>query len=126
VYDMSNKGYTLIEVLISLTLFAIIATIFMQGLNVGISGTYRDSQMNTALHLSQSQMEYIKSQEYDEESPFIYGKIDDLPPGFTADDIEIDVTNIGDIPMNEMQQITVTVTYDEDRTITVAGYKINR
>jgi len=123
VTDMKKRGYSLIEVLIGLAILAIIATVFMQALGVGILGAYRDSQMNKALHLAQSQMEYIKSQPYDDESPYGYIKLDDLPAGFT---IDISTNQIGTISMNETQQITVIVDYDENRTVTVEGYKTNR
>ena len=123
---MNKKGYLLIETVIAIAVIALVIVGLFQGLNVGIMGTYRDSQLNTALHLAQSQMESIKSEDYqvytDEGDPGgdEYSIID-APNGFT---IGIAVSNIaGDNPEEKLQQITVTVTFDEDRTITVAGYK---
>lgn len=122
---MNKKGQALIEVTIAIALIALVIIGLFQGLNVGIMGTYRDSQINTALHLAQSQMESIKSEDYqvytdgvpDVDEYSIIG----APNGFT---IGIAVSNIaGDNPEEKLQQITVTVTFDEDRTITVAGYK---
>jgi len=123
---MNKKGYLLIETVIAIAVIALVIVGLFQGLKVGIMGTYRDSQLNTALHLAQSQMESIKSEDYqvytDEGVPYVdkYSIID-APNGFT---IGIAVSNIaGDNPEEKLQQITVTVTFDEDRTITVAGYK---
>ena len=126
---MNKKGYLLIEIVIAIAVIALVIIGLLQGLTVGIMGTYRDSQINTALHLAQSQMESIKSEDYqvytDEGIPDGDGySIIDAPNGFT---IGIAVSNIaGDNPEEKLQQITVTVTFDEDRTITVAGYKTDR
>jgi len=122
---MNKKGYLLIETVIAIAVFAIVVIGFMQGLQVGILGTYRVDVSNTALNLAQSQMESIKSEDYQvytegEPDGDEYSKID-APNGFT---IGIAVSNIaGENPEEKLQQITVTVTFDEDRTITVAGYK---
>jgi len=122
---MNKKGQAFIELTIAIAVFAMVIIGIFQGLNVGIMGTYRDSQLNTALHLAQSQMESIKSEDYQvytEGVPDGDGySIIDAPNGFT---IGIAVSNIaGEDPEEKLQQITVTVTFDEDRTITVAGYK---
>lgn len=123
---MNKKGQALIELTIAIAVIALVIVGLFQGLNVGIMGTYRVDVSNTALHLAQSQMESIKSEDYqvynDEGDPDgdAYDKIDE-PNGFT---IGIAVSNIaGENPEEKLQQITVTVTFDEDRTITVAGYK---
>jgi len=125
VTDMKKRGYNLIEVLIGLAILAIIATVFMQALGVGILGAYRDSQMNKALHLAQSQMEYIKSQPYlyydNDCDPLVdaYNPSAEPPVGFNV------INTVCNMSVNS-QNITVTVTYDDNRTITVEGYKTNR
>ena len=132
---MKKKGFTLVELLIGLTVLAIIATVFMQALGVGILGTSRDNRTNDALHLAQSQMEYVKSQKYqdynDNGTPegAGYSKIDDdeIPEGFDEQDIVIAVRNIsGNTSGERLQHITVNVTYGIERTITIEGFKINR
>lgn len=110
---MKKGGYNLIEVLIGLAILAIIATVFMQGLGVGILGAYRDSQMNKALHLAQSQMEHIKSQPYDYNC--------DYPP--LDDNVTISCINES---VEDLQHIMVTVYFDDNRTVTIEGYKTNR
>ncbi len=57
----NRKGVALLEVLIAGVILAVVLVGFMQGLNVTLLGTDRDSKMNSAQHLAQSQMEYIKS-----------------------------------------------------------------
>ena len=122
---MNKKGQALIELTIAIAVIALVIVGLFQGLNVGIMGTYRVDVSNTALHLAQSQMESIKSQDYQVYTEGVPDgdaySIIDAPNGFT---IGIAVSNIdGENPEEKLQQITVTVTFDEDRTITVAGYK---
>ena len=54
---MKKGGYNLIEVLIAIAIVSMVVVAFLQGLNLGIGGTYSDTQKNNALHLAQSQME---------------------------------------------------------------------
>ncbi|MCK4964394.1 MAG: type II secretion system protein [Dehalococcoidia bacterium] len=124
---MNKKGFLLIETVIAIAVFAIVAIGFMQGIQVGILGTYRDSQINTALHLAQSQMEYIKSLPYDDEPPFEYGTVPEEHPGY---DIGLTVDCVytpGDPPecVTGLQLITVNVSY-QDKSVVLQGYKTNR
>ncbi|TEU03462.1 MAG: type II secretion system protein [Dehalococcoidia bacterium] len=116
---MNKKGYLLIETVIAIAVFAIVAIGFMQGIQVGMLGTYRDSQINTALHLAQSQMEYIKSLPYDDDG--LYDKLDE-PTGYTID-VDADDTVYGNVA--GLQLITVNVSY-QDKSVVLQGYKTDR
>ena len=110
---MKKRGYNLIEVLIAIAIISTVVIAFMQGLNLGISGTYSDTQRNNALDLAQSQMEYIKSLHYN--ANCTYTPIDD---------------NVTILCINEssedLQHITVTVYVDDNRTVKIEGYKTKR
>ena len=110
---MKKGGYNLIEVLIAIAIISMLVVAFMQGLNIGIGGTYSDTQRNNALHLAQSQMEYIKSQDYDDDC------------GYTPIDDNVTVSCLNESSEN-LQHITVTVYFDDNRTITIEGYKTDR
>ena len=114
-----KKGMTLIEVIVAVAIFAIVIGGFMQALNTSIVGTHRDIQLNTALHLAQSQIEHIKSLPYDNEEP--YEKVPE-PQGY---DIAVAVEPIYEDGEPGLQLITVTVTYQGQSTV-VNGYKTNR
>jgi Flp pilus assembly pilin Flp len=60
-FRRNRKGVALLEVLIAGVILAVVLVGFMQGLNVTLLGTHRDSQINSVQHIAQSQMEYIKS-----------------------------------------------------------------
>ena len=117
---MNKKGYLLIETVIAIAVFAIVAIGFMQGIQVGMLGTYRDSQINTALHLAQSQMEYIKSLPYCDGCD-TYDKLDE-PTGYTID-VDADDTVYGNV--TGLQLITINVSY-QDKSVVLQGYKTDR
>ena len=123
----NKKGQTLLEVLIAGVILAVVLIGFMQGLNVILLGTDRDSKINSAQHLAQSQMEYIKSRPYDDTSPFVYGNIThpaEYHIKVTVDDSYGNVTG--------KQLITVTVSYknenrpSQDYSVELQDYKIDR
>jgi len=60
----SSRGVTLIEVLIALALFTIIAIVFISGLTVAARAVFIGDQRTTAESLARAQMEYVKSQAY--------------------------------------------------------------
>ena len=119
----------LLEVLIGVTILAVVMVALLQGFQAGILGTKRVDDRSVALNLAQSQVEYIKSQpyqDYDAEGNPVegegYARLDhDIPPGFTPDDIEFTITNLGE-GENPLQQITVTVSYGESRSVVLSGY----
>lgn len=127
---MNKKGYLLIETVIAIAVFAIVAIGFMQGIQVGMLGTYRVDVSNTALNLARSQMEYIKAQSYilydydctpREGQPYLI--IKEIPTGFNA---SFTVCNVPDMDPNIVQHVTVTVTYQsESNVVELEGYKIN-
>jgi len=127
---MNKKGYLLIETVIAIAVFAIVVIGFMQGLQVGILGTYRVDVSNMALNLARSQMEYVKAQSYIlydancnpvEGQPYL--TIEEIPTGFNA---SFTVCNVPNIDPDIVQHVTVTVTYQsESNVVELEGYKTN-
>ena len=117
-----KKGMTLIEMIIAVAIMAIVFGGIMQGLNASILATQRDSEINSALHLAQSQMEHIKSLPYDDESLYEDDIILDIPEGY---DIDVTVEPTYDDGIQGIQSVMVTVSYQGKSTI-VHGYKTNR
>jgi type II secretory pathway pseudopilin PulG len=128
-----QKGQTLLEVLIGTTILAIVIVGLICGMQAGIWGTKRVDERTTAINLAQSQMEYVKAQPYqlydDQGNPIEgegYSKIaeDMLPAGFSLDDIEIVVSNLGNQTSSEAtQQVTITISHDGNKTYTISAYK---
>ena len=134
-----SRGVTLIEVLIALALFTIIAIVFISGLTVAARAVFIGDQRTTAESLARTQLEYIKSQEYihysdPERDPLHYLKITGYPSNYL---IEVEVQPIdGDgVPYpcendvcrdDGLQKITVIVSRDGNRVFTLEGYNMDR
>lgn len=118
---MNERGQTLIEVLIGVILLAVVILGLLQGLSVGVWGTINVSQRSTALNLARSQLEYIKSQPYDGEEPFEYDIIPDVPAGF-----QVEISDVAELTEDALQQVTITVTYLQGKSVGFVGYKAAR
>jgi len=122
--NKKRKGMALLEIIVAVAVMAMLIGGIMQGLNMTILGSYQNSRFNTALHLAQSQMEYVKEQPFAFSQSYLY--IDE-PKGF---DIELTVDN-GDegkgyeYGVSGLQLITVTVTC-ESNNVMLQEYKIDR
>ncbi len=122
VSNMNKKGMALLEIIVAVAVMAMLLGGIMQGLNMTILGTYKDSRFNTALHLAQSQMEYVKEQPFDQQPPYIYKYIDEVPEGF---DIELTIDPAYEYGIPGLQLITVNVTC-ESNNVVLQEYKIHR
>lgn len=60
----NEKGASLIEVLIGMLILGMIAAAFVSGMNTVFTTSFRNSRQVHALALAQSQMEYIRQQDY--------------------------------------------------------------
>lgn len=119
---MNKKGMALLEIIVAVAVMAMLIGGIMQGLNMTILGSYKNSRFNTALHLAQSQMEYIKEQPMDMEEPYIYKIIDDVPEGY---DIDYFINGSHIYTIKGLQLITVNVTC-ESNNVVLQGYKVQR
>ena len=126
----NRKGVALLEVLIAGVILAVVLVGFMQGLNVTLLGTERDSKMNSAQHIAQSQMEYIKSLPFNNQSQYSTDIIDvpDVSQGYI---IEVDcIDNYEGVKGKQL--ITVTVSYNntnlasQDYRVVLKDFKIDR
>ena len=111
----------LLELIVAVAIMAMLIGGIMQGLNMSILGAYKDSRFNTALHLAQSQMEYVKEQPMDQRPPYVYKYIDE-PEGY---DIELTIDIAHEYGIPGLQLITVNVTC-ESNNVVLREYKIYR
>lgn len=127
----NQKGLTLVEVLIALTIFAAISASLFIALNVSHKTTHSVNEQTTAESLTRAELEYIKSCDYDaENNPPVYEVDPDLviPTKYS---IEVTVERLdpeGDGTDNDdgIQKVTVQVKYDGELVLTTASYKVNR
>lgn len=118
----SEKGFTLIEVLVALALVGLIAVAFLVGISTASKAVLVADQQTTARSLASSQMEYVKGELYDNDG-FYEAAIPQeyVDAGYSAmiDAVEID---------DGIQKITVTVSRygNPNPILTLEDYKVNR
>jgi len=139
----SSRGFTLIEMLIALALFAIIAIVFAGGLSTASRAVLTADVRTRAESLARTQMESVKNQDYidytdPDRDPEDYDVLTAYPEAYGIEIvaepiepetyepyeyIEEDGVFEGD---DGIQLITVTVSHDDRQVITLVGYKIDR
>lgn len=131
-FKKAENGITLTEVLVALSIFAIVSVTFMSALGINFKVLLMADQRTIAENLAKTQMEAINNAPYNADSPLPadpYDKISTIPAGY---DISIDVKLInpetGAVSASDLgvQKITVTVTCQQRETpeiIVVEAYK---
>ena len=139
---------TLIEVLVALALFSIIAIVFASGLGTASKAVFTADVRTNAESLARTQMEYVKNQDYypaPQGGVGNYTKILDIPSGYTiwsvnragvpvngggSDDVigvPWDSENNEDVDEDAgLQKITLVIKHEGRIVITLEGYKIDR
>jgi len=112
-----QKGQTLIEVLIAIALLGMIAVPFLTALSTSSRALIIADERTTAESLVRSEIEYVKSQEYNATGNYTDIADADIPVGF---DVSLsNVTNLED----GLQKITVTVWRDGEVVLVTSTYK---
>ncbi len=129
----NQKGFSLIEVLIALTIFGAITVSLFLALNVSHKTTHSVNEQTIVESLTRSELEYVKSCDYD----------DSLDPGHpqyevdpslvipTGYSIEVTAKRLdpeGDGTDNDdgIQKVTVEVYYDGELVLATESYKVKR
>ena len=139
-----SNGIGLIETIIALAILGIIAAAFLGGLFTSLKSVAISDERSVALTLAQSQMEYVKSQNYTSApsgGEVTYLKIElSEYPNYTINSIHRNGTisdaiigvpwdPVSEIPSdddNDIQKITITVSHQGDEVFTLEDYKVNR
>ena len=114
----NEKGFTLIEVLVALALLGIIGVAFLSALATASMGLMITDERETANNLAESQMEYVKDQDY----AYSYAPAP-IPDEYATYSATIDAESLED---GNIQKITVTINHQEKEVLTLEGYKVNR
>lgn len=116
----SEKGFSLIEVLISVAIIGLVASTFLGALSTSSRALFITDERTTAKNIAESQLEYVKNLEYDPDG--IYNP-DDIPPEYPGYSATINTVSLRD---GNIQEISVTVDHHGNPVITLTGYKAFR
>jgi prepilin-type N-terminal cleavage/methylation domain-containing protein len=136
-----SGGFTLIEVLVALALFGIIAITFAGGLAAASHAVLIGDIRTNAESVARTEMEYAKSQGYSD-APWAYvvtstgTECDGTCPWEDLALHQLSVEHAGytanvqaeplDDPDDGIQKITVTVSHEDRQVISLDGYIVNR
>lgn len=119
----SSRGLTLVEVVIAMALMAIIGVAFLGGLSNAMFSLHIADVRTTAESLARSEMEYVKSQNY-ENAP--WGPVEEPAPGYDGYMVRVSGEPLDETDQG-IQEITVVVIHhDRGEVITLVGYKTDR
>ena len=112
-YRRNEIGITITEVLVALSIFAVVSVTFVSALSTNYKVLLIADQRTTAESLAKTQMEAINNAPYDTTAPYAYTKITGIPAGYDVSiavalvNPETGATSATDLGV---QKITVTVT----------------
>ena len=118
----SEKGFTLIEILVSLVLLSMIAVAFLSALATSSKAILIVDERSTAINLACRQMEYVKSENYAASytpAPIPNGK------DYVGYSANITAEPLHD-PDDGIQKITVKIEHNNKVVTTLEAYKVNR
>ena len=114
----NERGLTLVEVLIAMALFGILAVSFLSAFGTGLVVLTRTDERQTAKNLAESQMEHIMKQGFP--GPYTLAEI---PEEYARYEVEYEVETPPDRDAN-IQKITVIVTRGGEEVTKLEGYKM--
>jgi len=127
----NQSGFGQIEALIAMSILGIVGTSLMGGLLTITKTTPMADERSTAQVLAESQLEYVRTQDYDYiNDPPEYLELSgtDVPSGYTiaTTATRLDHENDGATDDDGIQKITVTIEHYNETVTTLESYRIRR
>jgi prepilin-type N-terminal cleavage/methylation domain-containing protein len=119
-----QKGFSLIEILVSMALLGLVGVAFLSALGTTSRTMITTDERETAKNFAEMQMEHIKSSSYD----ILYEPVDlsDIYPGYsvvTNENGMIQAQTIPDRTNGNIQKIELTVKHGNKTILTLDAYK---
>jgi len=128
-----ENGSTLIETLVALAVLGLVAVVFLSGTATMSRATLINDRQETAQNLAQSQIEYVKSQDYIDFSVPGHDDYFLITPSAGYDVAMAVVPTDPDtglpLPSGQdqgIQKISVTVSHEAKDVLTLEGCKVDR
>ncbi len=127
-----QNGFSLIEVLVGVTIFAVIGVALMSGLSTGYKSLSISQERTFAESLAKSQVEYIKDQEYisvDNYPTLGPYEVIDIPAhlsgaNYTVEISPPEIVEVTGVSGHELQSITIKVKRDGAGKLSITFYKM--
>ena len=118
-----EKGFGLIEALVSIAILGIIAAAFLGALVTTSRAVLISDERTTAEALAKSQMESIKAQDYDEAGVYpLLTDIEEIQEDYPTFSISMVTAQL----YTGLQKVTIDIFNDTDKLFTLEGYKVDR
>jgi prepilin-type N-terminal cleavage/methylation domain-containing protein len=139
-FRASSRGFTLVEVLITIALIGAIGVAFFSFMSAATSALIHADERTIAESLARSQLEFVKDQDYVEApngGEATYDEIAPIPYGYTIGSLNHDdepVEDIVGVPWDSgnstavyqdkgLQRIKLVIKHSDKVVITMEGYK---
>ena len=120
--NKSQTGISLLESLVALGIISVIAVVFLGGLQTSLNATITGKEQAIAQSLARSELDYIKSVDYDSAGYSVSPHID-LPEGWSIPTPLVEqVAGTG----GGLQKISVTPEHNGVPVLTISTYKMYR
>jgi prepilin-type N-terminal cleavage/methylation domain-containing protein len=116
----TQRGFTLVEVLVAVAVLGIISVPFFSALGSAHKAVSLTDERETASNMAKMQMESVKSQAY-----LASYNPDPVPSQYTGYSAGIVTENINSRD-GKIQKITITIQHNGDTVTTLEGYKVLR
>lgn len=113
-----ERGFSLIEVLISMLLLAIVGTAFLNALIGSTNAMMTADKLATAKNVAETQMEYIKKQQY--AGSYTPAPLPEEYSGYSA------VISAQAMRDSNIEKITVLIKFRDVDVYTLEDYKVKR
>ena len=125
----SQKGFTLVEVMVAVILLSIVTTGVFSGLITASKILFKNDSRETAKNLAETQMEFVKQQTFiagSGTSVYTAAPIPAAQSGYSVSINVISGPNLTPPRDSYLEQITVTVTGPGNNTsVSIVDYKVN-